>query len=68
MRAAIKKQPRIKKTMEFDASKLKRVRQILGSESDTQAIDQALSLVLANEEIQKVMKESFGALPDFDLR
>ncbi len=54
--------------MEFDASKLKRVRQILGSESDTQAIDQALSLVLANEEIQKVMKESCGSLPDFNLR
>jgi Arc/MetJ family transcription regulator len=45
-----------RKNVNIDQSKLDRVREILGAETETEAIDQALSLLLREELIQSVEK------------
>ena len=66
-RPALRALPRLRKTMDISADKLRRARQILGARNDTQAIDQALDVVLANEDIRRAMNAAFGSLPDFRL-
>jgi hypothetical protein len=56
---------RIRKTMEIDRSKLAKARRILGSDSDTQTVDRALDIVIANQEIESAIEASFGSIPDF---
>jgi hypothetical protein len=41
----------IARNVNIDQTKLDRVREILGSETETEAIDQALSLLLLREEL-----------------
>ncbi len=53
--------------MEIDAAKLARARQILGSGSDTQTVDRALDVVIANQEIRTAIDNAFGSMPDFRL-
>ncbi len=59
---------RIKKTMEIDAQKLRRARIIFSAKTDTQAVDRALELAIANAEIEKAMEEVFGRLPKFSVK
>ncbi len=54
--------------MEIDGNKLHKARRILGAKNDTQAVDQALSLVIANKEIENAIGEFFGAIPDFEIK
>ncbi len=54
--------------MDMDAHKLERVRKIFGVPTDTQAVDRALEMVLANEEISQAIDEAFGAVPDFSAK
>ena len=59
---------RIKKTrttMNLDREKVRRVRRALGTKTDTEAIDRALDVVLANSEIQASIDSIFGQFPDF---
>ncbi|MBI4404507.1 MAG: hypothetical protein HY537_10115 [Deltaproteobacteria bacterium] len=60
--------PKIKKTMEIDAEKLRKARVILAAKTDTQAVDRALELAIANAEIEKAIEQSFGSLPNFEVR
>jgi hypothetical protein len=59
---------KIKKTMEIDAEKLRRARIIFSAKTDTQAVDRALELAIANAEIEKAVEESFASLPKFEVR
>lgn len=54
--------------MNIDRSKVRRVRQILGAATDTEAVDRALDSVLTNQEIQTAIDQTFGAIPDFEVR
>ncbi len=61
---------RIKKTrttMNLDRDKVRRVRRALGTKTDTEAIDRALDVVLANFEIQASIDSIFGQFPDFKI-
>jgi len=59
---------KIKKTMEMDSEKLRRARIIFSAKTDTQAVDRALELAIANAEIEKAISESFGRFPDIKVR
>ncbi len=54
--------------MNIDRSKVRRVRAILGAATDTEAVDKALDSVLANQEIQAAIDQTFGTLPEFEVR
>ena len=51
--------------MNLDREKVRRVRRALGTKTDTEAIDRALDVVLANSEIQASIDSIFGQFPDF---
>lgn len=36
-----------------------------GRDSDTQTVDRALDLVIANQEIGSALEAAFGSMPDF---
>jgi len=54
--------------LRVDAHKLKKAKRILGSESDVDALNKALALVIANEEMESAIEKAFGALPLFEAR
>jgi Arc/MetJ family transcription regulator len=56
---------RIRTTMNLDRDKVRRVRRALGTKTDTEAVDRALDVVLANAEIESAIDASFGQLSDF---
>lgn len=56
---------RTRTTMNLDKEKVRRVRRALGTKTDTEAIDRALDIVLANAEIESAIDASFGQLPNF---
>ena len=49
-----------RKNVNIDQSKLDRVREILGADSETEAIDQALSLLLLREELVQGVEKIAG--------
>ena len=51
--------------MEIDREKLAMARRILGSLSDTQTVDRALDVIIANQEIGAAVEAAFGSMPDF---
>lgn len=53
--------------MNIDRDKLRKARQALGTRTDTEAVDRALDLVLANSEINAAIDAAFGQLPDFSV-
>jgi hypothetical protein len=50
--------------MNVNRDKLKRVRRILGTKTDTEAVEKALDVVLANSEIESAIDAVFGQFPD----
>ncbi|MGK5085539.1 hypothetical protein WDW37_19805 [Bdellovibrionota bacterium FG-1] len=54
--------------MNIDRGKVRRVRMILGAATDTEAVDKALDSVLAHQEIQAAIDQTFGSIPDFEVR
>lgn len=44
-----------------------RARRILGSESDSQTVDRALDVIIANQEIGAAMEGVLGSMPDFKI-
>ena len=65
-------QPRTSKrsrtTMNLDRSKIRRVRHVLGTKTDMEAVDRALDVVLANAEIEAAIAEAFEQSPDFNVQ
>lgn len=51
--------------MNIDREKLRDARRVLGTKTDTEAVEQALDLVLANAEVNAAIDAVFGRLPDF---
>lgn len=51
--------------MDMDLAKLRQARRLLHADTDTQAIDRALDIVIANHEIDAVIDELFGKYPDY---
>jgi hypothetical protein len=54
--------------LRVDANKLKKAKRILGSESDVDALNKALAMVIASEEMESAIEKAFGALPLFESR
>ena len=48
--------------------KLDVAKKILRAKNDTQTVDEALSMVIANKEIEKAIKNLFGSMPDFETK
>ena len=59
---------RTRTTMNLDREKVRRVRRALGTKTDTEAVDRALDVVLANAEIESAIDASFGQLGDFKVQ
>jgi hypothetical protein len=51
--------------MHINRDKLRRVRRILGTKTDTEAVEKALDVVLSNAEIERAIDSVFGEIPDF---
>jgi hypothetical protein len=58
----------MRKTMEISKHKLDVAKKILRAKNDTQTVDEALSMVIANKEIEKAIKNLFGSMPDFETK
>ncbi|MFQ5964823.1 MAG: hypothetical protein ACE5KZ_11130 [Candidatus Scalinduaceae bacterium] len=58
----------MRKTMEISKHKLAVAKKILGAKNDTKAVDEALSMVIANKEIEKAIKNLFGSMPNFETK
>ena len=58
----------MRKTMNIDERKLKKARKILRARNDTQTVDEALSLVIANREIEEALRVFRGSIPDLEVR
>ena len=54
--------------LRVDANKLKKAKRILGSDSDIDALNKALALVIANEEMESAIEKTFGSNPIFASR
>ncbi len=54
--------------LRVDAQKLKKAKRILGSDSDVDALNKALALVIANEEMESAIEKAFGSSPIFESR
>jgi Arc/MetJ family transcription regulator len=65
--AEAKKTTRTRTTMNIDHAKLRKARRVLGTKTDTEAVDRALDLVLTNAEINSTIDQAFGLLPDFSI-
>ncbi len=51
--------------MNIDKVKLRAARRALGAATDTEAVERALDVVLANSEINAAMDSIAGRIPDF---
>ncbi len=58
----------MRKTMEIGKQKLVVAKKILGAKKDTQTVDEALSMIIANKEIEKAINNLFGSMPDFETK
>ena len=52
----------MRKTMEISKQKL------VVAKNDTQTVDEALSMIIANKEIEKAINNLFGSMPDFETK
>ncbi|MBI4366013.1 MAG: hypothetical protein HY543_04260 [Deltaproteobacteria bacterium] len=59
---------RVRKQFILDSQKIRRVRKILGAETDTEAVDEALNLVIANTTLLTAHRKMAGRyrLKDMD--
>ncbi len=53
--------------MEIDLHKLRKARLIFAAKTDTETVDRALELAIANAEIEKAIAQSYGSLPNFKI-
>jgi hypothetical protein len=57
----MKQEPRLRKQFDLPVSKIKKVKAILSAKTDAEAIERALDLVIADEEIRKALLSSKGS-------
>ncbi len=51
---------KVRKQFILDQDKIRKVKSLLGAKTDTQAIDQAMEYLLANSQIEKVLRQIKG--------
>lgn len=51
---------KVRKQFILDSAKIRRARRVLGAATDTETVDEALSIVIANAEIAAVHKKVAG--------
>ncbi len=51
---------KVRKQFILDQNKIRKVKSLLGAKTDTQAIDQAMEYLLANSQIEKVLRQIKG--------
>ena len=54
--------------LRIDADKLKKARRILRSETDAETVNKALTILIANEEMESAIEKAFGSIPYFKVR
>jgi hypothetical protein len=57
----MKQEPRLRKQFNLPISKIKKAKAILSAKTDTEAVERALDLVIADEEIRKVLLSVKGS-------
>jgi hypothetical protein len=65
IKGSLAQNQRSKTTMNINREKVRRVRRVLGTKTDTEAVDRALDVVLANTEINTAIDACFGQIPNF---
>ena len=56
----MKSEPKTRKQFILPAAKIKRAKEILSAKTDTEAVERALDLVIADEEIRKILLSAKG--------
>ena len=56
----MKKSKKIDKHLRLDQDKIKRVKRLLNAKTETEAIEKALDIILAEEEVDKALKKVGG--------
>lgn len=54
--------------LRIDAAKLKKAKRILEVHSDVDALNKALGIIIANEEMESAIEKVFGTVPYFEAR
>ncbi len=54
--------------LRIDATRLKKAKRILGTDSDVETVNKALALLISNEEMETAIEKAFGAVPYFETR
>ena len=54
--------------LRIDADKLKKAKRFLRCESDVQTVNKALTILIANEEMESAIERAFGTVPYFKVR
>jgi hypothetical protein len=57
----MKQEPRLRKQFNLPISKIKKAKATLSAKTDTEAVERALDLVIADEEIRKVLLSVKGS-------
>ena len=57
----MKSEARVRKQFILSAKKIKRAKEILSAKTETETVERALDLVIADEEIRKVLRSVKGA-------
>lgn len=54
--------------LRIDATRLKKAKRILGTDSDVETLNRSLAMVISNEEMETAIEKAFGRLPYFGSR
>ena len=54
--------------LRIDATRLKKAKRILGTDSDVETVNKALAMVITNEEMEAAIEKAFGTIPYFESR
>jgi len=54
--------------LRIDATRLKKAKRILGTESDVETVNKALAMVITNDEMETAIEKAFGTVPLFESR
>jgi MinD superfamily P-loop ATPase len=54
--------------LRIDATRLKKARRILATDSDVETVNKALAMLISNEEMETAIEKAFGTIPYFEAR
>ena len=54
--------------LRIDATRLKKAKRILGTDSDVETVNKALAMIITNEEMETAIEKAFGTVPYFEAR